>query len=427
MLNKMQKTLIALLSVIILFFGFVIVRITFQPMSTVKAATISAGEYDPAVWGQHYPLQYESYKKMYEMSPSPTGYGGSVKVQKSDMQPELFTNFKGMPFSEDYGEDRGHVYSLEDLRDSKRIGTVSKGACISCKTPYIEQFYQEAGWDYAKKPLTELLDRAKHPVSCASCHDPETMNLRVITPAFIEAQGRRGIDMSKATREEMRTFVCAQCHDEYYFEPGTSRVVLPWDKGFKPEEMYAYYAEKPNGFIQDWQHPDSKAAMLKAQHPDYETYANGTHAKAGVSCADCHMPYMRKNGQKYTSHYITSPLKNLDSSCSPCHSQGSAWLLERAKTMQDQTWQLQHNAGQTVAKAHGAIKKAGDSANVDQTELAKSRELVRKAQWMWDIVAAESSMGFHNTDQSMTTLGQANELAHQAIEAANRAAGIKVL
>ena len=427
MLSKMQKTLIALLSLAFIFFGFVIVRVGAKPVDTVKVVPIAAGEYDPAVWGQHYPLQYESYKKMTEMSPSPTGYGGSVKVSKFDTQPELLTNFKGMPFSEDYGEDRGHVYSLEDLRDSKRIGKASKGACISCKTPYVEQFYQESGWGYAKQPLTELLDKAKHPVSCASCHDPETMNLRVITPAFIEAQERRGIDMSKATREEMRTYVCAQCHDEYYFEPGTNKVVLPWDKGFKPEEMYAYYAEKPNGFIQDWQHPDSKAAMLKAQHPDYETYANGTHGKAGVSCADCHMPYMRQNGQKYTSHNITSPLKNLESSCTPCHSQGSAWLLERVKTIQDQTWQLQHNAGQTVAKAHEAIKKASDFPNVDQTELAKSRELVRKAQWMWDIVAAESSMGFHNTDQSMTTLGQANELAHQAIESASRAAGIEIL
>ncbi|MBP2628487.1 MAG: Nitrite reductase (cytochrome, ammonia-forming) [Firmicutes bacterium] len=427
MLSKMQKALIALLSVIILFLGFVIVRIGFKPISTVKVAAIPAGEYDPAVWGQHYPLQYESYKKMYEMSPSPTGYGGSVKVQKSEAQSELFANFRGMPFSEDYAEERGHVYSLEDLRDSKRISKASKGACISCKTPYVEQFYQESGWGYANKPLKELLDRAKHPVSCASCHDPETMSLRVIAPAFIDAQERRGIDMSKATREEMRTYVCAQCHDEYYFEPGTSRVVLPWDKGMRPEEMYAYYAEKPNGFTQDWQHPDSKATILKAQHPDYETYMTGTHGKAGVTCADCHMPFMRKSGQKYTSHNITSPVKNLDSSCSPCHSQGSAWLLERVKTMQDQTWQLQHNAGQTVARAHEAVKKAGDSANVDQVELAKARELVRKAQWMWDFVAAESSMGFHNTDQSMATLGQANELAHQAIEAANRAAGIKVL
>ncbi|AJQ28154.1 ammonia-forming cytochrome c nitrite reductase subunit c552 [Pelosinus fermentans] len=426
-MSNMQKTLIALLGVAVIFFGFVAVRIGVKPAATVKASPIPAGEYDAAVWGKVYPLQYESYRKMAEVSPSPTGYGGSVNVQKSDMQPEIFTNFKGMPFSKDYTEDRGHVYAVEDLLHSKRIGPASKGACITCKTPYVEQFYKESGWGYANKPLGELLERSKHPVTCAQCHDSETMNLRVINPAFIEAQERRGIDLSKATREEMRTYVCAQCHSEYYFEPGTMRVVFPWDKGFKPEEMYAYYAEKPNNFLQDWEHPDSKAPMLKAQHPDYETFANGTHGKAGVSCADCHMPYMRKDGQKYTSHFITSPLKTLDASCSPCHSQGTEWLSERVKTIQDQTFLLQHTAGLNIAKAHEAIRKAGDTPNVNQAELAKARELVRKAQWMWDIVSAENSMGFHNTDQTMTTLGQANELAHQAIESANLAAGINVL
>lgn len=423
----MQKTLIALLSVAVIFFGFVAVRVGAKPASNVKLVPIAQGEYDAAVWGKAYPLQYESYKKMADMSPSPTGYGGSLKVQKFDMQPEMIANFAGMPFSKDYAEDRGHVYAVEDLKDSKRIGPASKGACITCKTPYVEQFYKESGWGYANKPLTELMERTKHPVTCAQCHDPETMALRVINPAFIEAQANRGIDVKKATREEMRTYVCAQCHSEYYFEPGTTRVVFPWDKGFKPEEMYSYYAEKPNGFMQDWKHADSGAAMLKAQHPDYETFANGTHAKAGVTCADCHMPYMRKNGQKYSSHYVTSPLKTLNASCSPCHSQEAAWLNERVKTIQDQTFTLQHTAGQNVAKAHAAIKKASALANVDQNELANSRELVRKAQWMWDIVAAENSMGFHNTDQIMTTLGQANELAHQAIQSANRAAGVGVL
>ena len=423
----MQKTLIALLSVALIFFGFVVVRVGAKPAGTVKVVPIAAGEYDAAVWGKAYPLQYESYKKMADMSASPTGYGGSLKVQKSDMQQELFANFKGMPFSKDYTEDRGHIYAVEDLRDSKRIGPASKGACITCKTPYVEQFYKESGWAYANKPLSELMERSKHPVTCAQCHDPETMALRVINPAFIEAQTRKGIDVMKASREEMRTYVCAQCHSEYYFEPGTNRVVFPWDKGFKPEEMYSYYSETPNGFVQDWKHPDSQAPMLKAQHPDFETFSNGTHAKAGVTCADCHMPFMRKDGQKYTSHNITSPLKTLDASCSSCHSQGTEWLNERVKTIQDQTFQLQHTAGLTVAKAHTSIKKAADMPNVDQAELGKARELVRHAQWLWDIVAAENSMGFHNPDQIMTTLGQANELAHQAIESANRAAGIQVL
>lgn len=424
-MSKTQKSLIAFLAVCVMFFGFVIVRIGGKP-AAVKAASIPKGEYDPAVWGRYYPLQYESYKKNYDMSSSPTGYGGSLKVQKSDMQPELLTIFKGNPFSKDYSEDRGHVYALEDIKDTKRIGPASKGACITCKTPYLEKFYEESGWDYANKPFMELLEKSKHPVTCANCHDSETMNLRVINPAFKEAMERRGVDVDKASREDMRTYVCAQCHAEYYFEPNTNKVIFPWDNGLKPNDMYTYYSGKPNGFMQDWQHPDSKAAMLKAQHPDYETFATGTHGKSGVSCADCHMPYMRKDGQKYSSHWMTSPLKTLDASCSPCHTQGTSWAAERIKTIQDSAWQMQHTAGTTIARAHEAIKKASEVPNANQEELAKARELVRKAQWFWDIVAAENSMGFHNPDQVISTLGQANQFGHEAIDAAESAAGMDI-
>lgn len=334
-----------------------------------------------------------------------------------------------MPFSLDYTEDRGHVYSMHDVRATKRIGPKSAGACITCKTPYVDKFYKESGWDFAKKPFKEVADQipSHGAISCANCHDPETMNLRVTNPAFTEAMQRQGIDISKAGREEMRSYVCGQCHSEYYFVPGSMQVVFPWDNGVRPDQMYEYYAGRPNGFAQDFQHPDSKAAMLKAQHPDFETWKTGTHGKAGVSCADCHMPYMRKNGQKYSSHQVTSPLKNLDASCGACHSQGAAWLLEKVKTTQDYTFQIMHMAGQNVARAHEVIGKASAVANADQAELAKARELVRKAQWYWDYIAAENGMGFHNPDQTLNTAAQANELARQAIESANRAAGISSL
>ena len=123
----------------------------------------SRGEYDPAVWGKNYPLQYASYLKNRQMSPSPTGYGGSEKVQKSIMQPELLTNFKGNPFSKDYTEDRGHPYAVEDLLDTKRIGPTSPGACITCKTAHVETFFKDMGWGYAKVPLTELTAKTKLP------------------------------------------------------------------------------------------------------------------------------------------------------------------------------------------------------------------------------------------------------------------------
>lgn len=212
-MSKTQKSLLALLGVLLIFFGFVVVRIgVAKPPSTVKVAKIPAGEYDSAVWGKYYPLQYASFMKNKEMGPKEGDFGGNTKYQHSVKQPEILVNFKGMPFSKDYTEDRGHVYAMEDLMETQRIGPASKGACITCKTPYLEKAYKEFGWGYANKPLSEMIEfsnKQHGSISCAQCHDPATMDLRVINPAFNEAMQRRGVDVAKASREDMRTYVCA--------------------------------------------------------------------------------------------------------------------------------------------------------------------------------------------------------------------------
>ena len=423
-MNRNTKIILSLLGVVVLVLCIIVLRVfTIQPATVIKLANIPDGEYDPAVWGKYYPLEYKSYLKNLEMAPSPTGFGGSEKYQKSTKEPEILMNFKGMPFSKDYTEDRGHPYSLEDIKETKRIQPTAAGACMTCKSANLIDVYKEMGWKYAKTPIEQLLPRLKFPIVCANCHDPKTMNLRVINPAFIEAMERRGIDLKKASREEMRSYVCGQCHAEYFFEPETKRVVFPWDKGLLPEQTYVYYAAKPLGFEQDWVHPDSEAKMLKAQHPDFEIWSNGVHGRSGVSCADCHMPYMRENGQKYTSHWVTSPMKHSEASCRTCHTQTIQWLLDRVMIVQNNVWQLQRTAGQSVARAHEVIGKAAKAANANKADLEKARELIRKAQWYWDFVAAENSMGFHNPDQVLNTLGLSIDLAHQAIESANRAAG----
>jgi len=420
----MQKVLVLFLSVSVLFFGLITARVwAVKPPSAMKLIPISAGEYDPALWGKSYPIEYNSSQKNIEVAPSPTGYNGSINYQKAERQPELYVNFKGNPFSKDYTEDRGHPYALEDLLHSKRISPASKGACITCKTPAIEQFYNQSGWAFANESLATLVQQAKHPVTCANCHNPETMALRVINPAFIEALSRKGVDVNKASRQDMRSYVCGQCHAEYYFAPGTNQVVLPWDKGFTPQEIYEYYSTKPNGFLQDFIHPDSQTPLLKAQHPDYEESSTGTHGKFGISCADCHMPYMRSSGQKYTSHWITSPLHTVKESCTPCHTQGSEQLYDQVRGIQDNTWQLQRTAGTTVAHAHDVITKASDVPSANKEELDNARQLLRQAQWYWDYVAAANSQGFHNSVLELHTLGQSIDLANQAMITANRAVG----
>ena len=120
MWNKKLRLLLVILGLGVVVLAAVVVQaFVLKPASTVALAQLPKGEYDPAVWGKYYPLQYESYQKNREMAPSPTGYGGSVKVQKSVKEPEILMNFKGMPFSSDYAEDRGHPYAIEDLKTSK--------------------------------------------------------------------------------------------------------------------------------------------------------------------------------------------------------------------------------------------------------------------------------------------------------------------
>ena len=415
-----------LLGIVLVLLIVILVRIFFlTPDDTVKLTAIPDTEYDPAVWGKYYPLQYGSYLKNKEMAPSPTGFGGSIKYQKSTKEPEILVNFKGMPFSKDYTEDRGHPYAMDDLKETKRIGPATPGSCMTCKTANLKDIYKAMGWNYAKTPLTELFPRIKHAIVCANCHDSQTMKLRVINPAFIEAMAGRGVDVSKATRAEMRSYVCGQCHSEYYFQPETKKVVFPWAKGLNPQDMYAYYKEKPSGFEMDWLHPDSQAKMLKAQHPDFELFMGGVHARSGVACADCHMPFMREGGRKYSSHWVTSPMKHIQSACRTCHTQDEKWLLDRVKTVQNHVFQLQRIAGQTIASAHETLAKAGAVTTVNAGELEKARELIRNAQWFWDFVAAENSMGFHNPDQALNTLGQAIDMAHQAAQTANRAAKLQ--
>ncbi len=57
-----------------------------------------------------------------------------------------------------------------------------------------------------------------------------------------------------ATRQEMRAFVCGQCHVEYYFKGPEKRLVYPWDRGLKVENILAYYDEAK---FRDWVHAET--------------------------------------------------------------------------------------------------------------------------------------------------------------------------
>jgi nitrite reductase (cytochrome c-552) len=213
--------------------------------------------------------------------------------------------------------------------------------------------------------------------------------------------------------------VCGQCHVEYYFKGPGKVVTYPWSNGLRAEEIEAYYDAE--GFS-DWTHAETGAQVLKAQHPEFEVWNQGVHSRAGVACADCHMPYQRVGALKVSDHWVRSPLLNVNRACQPCHAVPEQELAARVHTIQDRHHALMHRAATATTDlldAVAAAKRAGASDDV----LAGARALQRKAQWRLDFVAAENSMGFHAPQELARVLAEAIDYARQGQLAAAQAGG----
>lgn len=391
----------------------------FQPL-----VEIAPMEPDSSKWGINFPNQWSSFQKT-KTNNIDTTYGGSSAFSWLERNPRLKILFAGMPFSKDYNDDRGHMNSLEDVRATKRLNLNpddpkrTPGTCYSCKSANNPALWAEMGMaEFDKMFFGDLGKRIDQPIGCANCHEAGTMRLIVTNPALEEALKAQGKDWRTFTRQEMRTVVCANCHVEYYFEGPGKYLVFPWKKGTRVEQMIEYYNEEN---FKDWEYPDTKTPMLKAQHPEYEMYtADSTHYKAGVACADCHMPYVRDGAAKYSSHDVHSPLLNAEQSCGQCHTDVE-YVVRRVNLIQDQVTQARTAVEDALIDTINALKAAAANPNADQNLLDQARQLHRQAQFMWDFVAAENSTGFHNPEYALSILNQAMDLARQAQMLAARA------
>jgi nitrite reductase (cytochrome c-552) len=277
-----------------------------------------------------------------------------------------------------------------------------------------------------------------HPVTCADCHTPDSMQLRVTRPGFIRGiqalaasdaptphlpsidiwrsgDRKKPYDPNEdATRGEMRSFVCGQCHVEYYCA-SKMPLTFPWGKGLTVENLEAFWADTtfPDGQeFMDYLHKLTGAKIYKAQHPEFEVWSQGTHARAGVSCSDCHMPYMRDGATKISDHWVRSPLLNVNRSCQVCHSVSEKELLARVDVIQERNHELLQNAGQAVEDLiHAIVKAKEEGASAEQ--LREALALQTKAQWYLDFISSENSMGFHAPQESARILANAANVARQ--------------
>jgi len=384
---------------------------------------------DPAVWGKNFPLQYDGYLRTVDQVR--TRYGGSEAVPRTPTAADprsivaqsrleedvrLKKMWAGYAFSVDFREERGHAYMLADQTFTERQGAAKQpGTCMHCHAsiyvPYKKLGAGDiiAGFERMNPlPYAEARKLVTHPVACIDCHDSQTMQLRVTRPGFIEGiralkagQGVADFDVNRmATRQEMRAYVCGQCHVEYYFKGPEKRLVYPWSKGLKVENILAYYDEVGH---KDWAHADTGAPVLKAQHPEFEMWNQGIHSRSGVACADCHMPYVRMGALKISDHHVRSPLLNVSRACQTCHKWPEEELKARAEGIQTRVHGLRDMAMdalvELIADLAGAQK--GDAA-----DLSKARDFQRRAQFYLDFVEAENSSGFHAPEEAERILAE---------------------
>jgi nitrite reductase (cytochrome c-552) len=394
---------------------------------------------DPAVWGRNFPIHYDLYRRTVDMTH--TRYGGSeaLPVQPSEADPRdvvsesrleedprLRRFWAGYAFAEDFREERGHAYMFIDQIFTRRQQVVQQpGTCLHCHASVYTVYRRAgngdlmAGFDRVNRmPYQEAAALAEHPVACIDCHDPRTMRLRITRPGFIEGiralRGDPEYDVNElATRQEMRTFVCAQCHVEYYFKGPEKRLTYPWANGLRADQILAYYEDV--GFT-DWQHATTGGRVLKAQHPEFEMYSQGIHARSGVTCADCHMAYTRIGAMKVSDHWVRSPALNVDNACQTCHRWSEAELLDRIHVIQDRTYEVRNVAIDAVLELADAIaREAARDSSSPRLEAARTEH--RRAQFLADFVEAENSMGFHADQEAVRVLGLSIEHARLGLVA----------
>ncbi|HEX3007817.1 MAG TPA: ammonia-forming cytochrome c nitrite reductase [Bacteroidales bacterium] len=385
----------------------------------VNTPKVQLTDYEPRneEWAKNYPREYQSYMQTADTS-FVSMYNGNAPIDMLEVDPRMVVLWAGYAFSKDYTQARGHYYAITDIQTTLRTGSPKlptdgpqPSTCWTCKSPDVPRVMQKIGPDsFYHFKWAAMGPEINNHIGCADCHDPKTMNLRITRPALVEAFQSMGCDINKATHQEMRSLVCAQCHVEYFFKGDGKYLTFPWKNGLAGDKVETYYDSLK---FSDWTHGLSRAPMLKAQHPDYEVYTTGIHAQRGVSCADCHMPYKSEGGQKFTDHHIQSPLNNVSNSCQVCHRQSEAELVKNVNDRQKQVMEIRTQLEVALVRSHVEAKTAWDKGATEEA-MKPVLDLIRKAQWRWDYVAAGHGNSFHSPTEMSRMVATGIEQAQEA-------------
>ena len=421
-LKSWQGWLLFIATIVVVFIlGMIAASVTERRAEVItifnnKKVDIKGIESRNEIFADNYPRQYETWAQTADTS-FRSMFNGNHFEDLLEARPNMVILWAGYPFAKDYNAPRGHQYAVTDIYKTLRTGapmTANDGpqpaSCWACKTPDYPRLTNKLGADFYNNRWAAFGAEAVNPVGCADCHEPVNMNLQISRPALVEAFERRGMDIKKATHQEMRSLVCAQCHVEYYMKGDEKYPVFPWDKGLTMEQQEAYYDEI--GFS-DYIHSLSRAPIIKAQHPDYELAQEGIHGQRGVSCADCHIPYKSEGGVKFSDHKIISPLAMIDRTCQVCHRESEATLRNNVYERQIKANETRNRLETELAIAHIEAKFAWDKG-ATETQMQDILKLLRQSQWRWDFGVASHGGSFHAPQEIQRILADGLDKALQA-------------
>ena len=369
------------------------------PEATSKDGTVNATD-----WAAVYPHIALSWGE---------NKNNSYVTDYLEQDPYLVNIYEGYGFAKDYGSARGHEYCLEDVHKTQRPH--AKANCLTCKTPNFAKLVNDQGVEVYSRPFEEVEALMEESVSCYTCHANEAGNggERVVTHSYVnKALGDAASSIAPST------LACGQCHIEYYFTPEDSETMMPYHDvaSMTPEAILAYYDDL--GF-KDWVQESTGTPLLKAQHPEMETFLQGKHA-AFLNCADCHMPIeMADDGTVYHSHTLVSPLESeaLLSNCAACH--GDTDMTAFVKDIQDRVTARETEVGNKLSDMKNALAAAVADGSKNEEELDAIRKLHREAQWFFDFCYVENSEGAHNSELSMRCLDTSETKIDEAMALLN--------
>ena len=327
--------------------------------------------------------------------------------------PNMVILWAGYGFAKDYNAPRGHMYAITDMRNTLRTGAPADAedgpmpmACWSCKSPDVPRMIEEQGEDgYFKGKWAKGGPEVTNAIGCGDCHEKGSPKLRISRPYAERAFEAIGTPFSKASKQDKESMVCGQCHVEYYFEKTEDRknfVKFPWDMGMTVDKMEVYYDSIQ---FSDWTHALSKTPMLKAQHPEYETWKMGIHGMNNVSCVDCHMPKVTSAaGKKFTDHKVGNPFDRFEETCATCHNQTKEFLVGVTNERKAKVKEMKLKAEDQLVKAHFEAAAAW-KAGATEEEMKPILTDIRHSQWRWDLAIASHGVAAHAPEEALRMLG----------------------